>query len=283
MSDNDGNDNAGTNNTAGGSGGPGIAPALHPAGDTAALATVGLKFPPFFRGNPEAWFRMLDAQFSLRNITSEVTRFNHLICQLPEDVASVLLTADTQPSYTEMKAAVLQMLQKSQQDKINELLDVADLGGDKPSVFIKRLNAKMSQCGLHQNPDMIKATLLRCLPPELRVQLSGFQDQSPEHLASIADSMLAIHQSSGARIGAVQKEFPTRYQSQSSSVAPFRPGQRPVICRAHLYYGARARTCRRWCQFPRQQGSHQPRLLGPNERTPLQSRSNSPERQHPLN
>uniref|UniRef100_A0A1I8FST1 Fibrinogen C-terminal domain-containing protein n=1 Tax=Macrostomum lignano TaxID=282301 RepID=A0A1I8FST1_9PLAT len=168
--------------------------------DPPAVAAVALKVPPFFRGNPDAWFRMLDAQFDLRNITSEVTRFNHLICHLPEDIAAVLLSVTLRLQYTALKQAVLKMLQKSQQERINEVMSVSDLGGDKPSIFIQRLQAKMAQCNIKENPDMVKATLLRCLRQSYAFHLSGFQDEDPARLASIADSMLAIQQSSGHRV-----------------------------------------------------------------------------------
>jgi hypothetical protein len=132
----------------------------------------------------------------------------------------------------------------------------------------------MAQCGIQENPDMVKATLLRCLPAELRLHLSGFQDQTPQQ------------QSTGHRVNAIQRtagvppKSPQRQESKpTSTLEPFHPGQRPVICRGHLYYGARTRTCRRWCQFPRNSNGPQPRILGPTERTPAQSRASSPERQ----
>lgn len=256
--------------------------AAPPNDDANALFTVGIKAPPFYRNNPDAWFLMLESQFALRRITAEETRFHHLVSHLPEDIASVLLSANTPLNYTELKKAITEMLQKSQQEKINDLLNVTDLGGDKPSVFVRRLSSKMAQCGLQASPDMIKATLLRCLPAELRLALSGFQDQTPEHLATIADSMLAI-QSASARVNAAvnQAYNPEQHKAPppaARQTAPFKPGQRPVICRAHLYYGPRARTCRHWCQFPRTADRPRPKMLGPNDRTPAQSRSGSPVR-----
>ena len=244
---------------------------------------VNIKAPPFFRNNPDAWFCMLESQFTLRRISSEETRFHHLLCLLPEDIISVLLSADTLPNYSALKAAVINMVQRSKQERLQELLNVADLEGDRPSVFVRRLASKMCQCGIHPDANMIKATLLRCLPTDVQVALSGFHDQTPEHLASIADSMMAIRISNASVNAAGSNVTEPRQQSQfshaqcaehprqMSSPAPFKPGQRPVICRAHIYYGARARTCRRWCQFPRSAKSEQPRTLPAGERTPHQS------------
>ena len=33
-------------------------------------------------------------------------------------------------------------------------------------------------------------------------------------------------------------------------LTPYHAGQRQQVCRSHLFYGARARTCKPWCQWP---------------------------------
>uniref|UniRef100_A0A1I8IFH7 Integrase catalytic domain-containing protein n=1 Tax=Macrostomum lignano TaxID=282301 RepID=A0A1I8IFH7_9PLAT len=229
-----------------------------------AVAAVSVKAPPFYRNNPDAWFQTLESQFKLARITSEETKYHHLVSNLPEDVASVLLSSETPANYTLLKTSVCNMMQKSKQEKINELLATSDLGGDKPSIFLQRLTAKMSQCGIQPAscPDMVKATLLRCLPSEFRLALSGFQEQTPAQLASIADSMFAVQNSFG-RVNAAQPEliaavpakptgdFNKARKTRSNGMKPFKAGQRPVICRAHIFYGQQARTCRHWCQFPK--------------------------------
>jgi hypothetical protein len=262
------------------------------AAGESSVSAVAVKVPPLYRNNPDAWFRTLESQFHLARITSGETKFHYLVAHLPEDLSAVLLSADTPADYESLKEDIKGIAEKSRQEKITEILAVSDLGGDKPSVFLRRLHAKMAQCGLSACPDMLKATLMRCLPSELRIALSGFQNQTPEQIAEIADSMLSIRATSNP-INAVQQpqsqQAPRdseqrRHQQQrpSNSVAPFRPGQRNVICRAHIYYGLQARTCRRWCQFPKQPG-HQPRTLSNKESTPVQSRSSSPVHRQPSN
>lgn len=255
-----------------------------------SVSAVSVKVPPLYRNNPEAWFRTLESQFHLARITSEETKYHYLVAHLPEDISSMLITAATPRLYEPLKAAIAGMLQKSQQEKINEILATSDLGGDKPSIFVKKLNAKMSECGMASCPDMLKATLIRCLPSELRIALSGFQKETPEKLAEIADFMISYHNTAGS-VSAVQPQMSPMYQARlkeepqhrqlqpPSSLAPFKPGQRPVVCRAHVYYGVRARTCRPWCRFPSAPGVRRPRILGNHETTPAQSRAGSPTRQ----
>lgn len=52
---------------------------------------------------------------------------------------------------------------------------------------------------------------------------------------------------------------------------PFRSGQKPQVCRAHLYYSQAARTCRSWCQWPHKPSGLQ--VLPPSRPS---SRSSSP-------
>ena len=54
---------------------------------------------------------------------------------------------------------------------------------------------------------------------------------------------------------------------------PYSANQRPVVCRAHLYYGPKARTCKPWCRWPSKDGCN----ILPN------SRPASPSRQPDLN
>jgi len=39
----------------------------------AILAMVGLKLPDFWHSNPTGWFRSIEAQFALRNVTADGT------------------------------------------------------------------------------------------------------------------------------------------------------------------------------------------------------------------
>lgn len=70
-----------------------------------------------------------------------------------------------------------------------------------------------------------------------------------------------------------------RPQSPSSSHSrdhkgymPYSEGQRPKICRAHIYFAAQARSCTSWCQWP---GDKPKRIFSRNS-SPASSRASSP-------
>jgi hypothetical protein len=48
----------------------------------AAISRAALRPPPFWPDRPALWFAQAEAQFELAAITSERTKFNHMISQL---------------------------------------------------------------------------------------------------------------------------------------------------------------------------------------------------------
>ncbi len=256
---------------------------------TFSVHRVAVKVPPFYRRNVSAWFRTLESQLKLGRITSSDTKFHHLVSHLPEDIAALLLSDKTPENYELLKEEVLRAVEKTKQEKINDLFDITDIGDERPSIFVRKLVSKMEQCGLNANDDEITQKLLRCLPPNVATPLRAFQDLPPKRVAAIADSMVinyspqpTVNAVSNAHRGArpgPTSNFKSRGASEEQmpqGIAPFHPGQRPRICRAHIYYGFKARTCRTFCQFPK--GLRNPRLLNDLEKTPPQSRSQSRDR-----
>jgi len=52
------------------------------AADTTITANVGrvsVRAPPFWEGDPNIWFAKIEAQFALGGITSDTTKYNHII------------------------------------------------------------------------------------------------------------------------------------------------------------------------------------------------------------
>ena len=47
-------------------------------------SAASVKMPPFWQAAPEAWFGVAEAQFELRHVVDEKTRYYHVLAALPE-------------------------------------------------------------------------------------------------------------------------------------------------------------------------------------------------------
>ena len=101
---------------------------------TETVSHIAVKAPPFYRKSPETWFRRLEAQFSLANITRQETKFNHVLAVLPEDIACEI-EADIS-TYDQLKAAVTNNLTANRHVLIEEALSKMELGDKRPSQLV---------------------------------------------------------------------------------------------------------------------------------------------------
>ena len=119
------------------------------SGDSTNNAQVGritIKPPTFYRSNPQVWFRQLEPQFALANITSSQPKFHHVMGALPEDVA-INLPLDV-TSYESLKEQIIGIYQKSRKELLEEALGSISLDGQKPSVCFLRIKRKLEDCHL---------------------------------------------------------------------------------------------------------------------------------------
>jgi hypothetical protein len=272
------------------------------------LSAVALKVPPFYTGNPAVWFIQLEAQFGLANIKASTTKYHHVVSKLPEEVAvNVLTGADMGSNYAVLKQRILSIYQKSRSVLMQEILDQnLSLGGQKPSVFVIKLMQKFRDCGVVPDDELVKLRLLHCLPVTVRLALSAHLGECKvTELAAKADEMMNFVGDAvcsfvgGTSSGFTGQPVPVAAATVPEAavafvgdadigVRPFRPGQRPVVCRSHLYFGMAATSCQPWCVWPKQRDRFSPSLerggrgggyaSGSGMRSPSRRRGDSPAR-----
>lgn len=243
---------------------------------SSAIAHVSIKPPPFYRKSPETWFRQLESQFALANVTAPRTQFHHALAALPEEIA-----CDIDPDltlYDELKESVLTFLRANRFQLIEEALASVQLNDRRPAQFVTDIKRRFAEVGLKADDAVIKSRLLSALPSTIRSALVAHEDSDLEKFAKIADSMLAVTATDlPSMVCGVQRRYPASQshasnESRNFAPRPFHPNQRPRVCNAHIYYGAQARTCRPWCQWPKKDIP----VLRDDTRTPQQSRPSSP-------
>ncbi len=166
-------------------------------------------------------------------------------------------------------------VERTKPELFNHLLDSVPVG--KPSQYIKDMRRTADSLKLTDCDDLLKHRLISSQPAEVApVLMSQAANLTASQLGEFADQMLTLRPRT---VCAAAPSPPSPRRSESAfpplrrhvGLSPFRPSQRQVICRAHIFYGSRARSCRPWCQWP----GHKPAVQSS---TPQRSRAPSPDR-----
>ena len=240
---------------------------------TSEAGLVAIKAPPFLETETKAWFVILESQFHLRQITTEETKFYYTIASLPPEVISQIPEeVITSSSYSDVKAEIIRIHERTRPELFEKLISTTKLTG-RPSTFLQEISKTASKVGV--NDDLVRHKFIQSLPPAVAPAIAAQKDLSLVQLGKLADELLPLMENQCFNISR-----PTSSRTPStpcpSSVRPFYRDQRPAICRAQIYFGSQARSCRKWCKWPNKSNS---RIL-PDSRpgSPSTSRPSSPQR-----
>ena len=244
--------------------------------------------PVFYRSNPGVWFRQMESQFVLAGITNDETEFHHIFAAIPEDAAINLPMGID--NYRNIKDHICGILQKSKQEMIEEALGMISLDGQKPPFCLMRIQRKLAECNLTLDDDVIKHRLMPAMPISVKSALSAHLELPAEQFAKLADTIYSYSNTVVAKcppnvFAASTQQMPTRplynqhstknnqsvNQSKSNrsienTHRPFTAGERAKICRYHIYFAEKAKSCKPWYQWQGQK----PKSIEPT------SRANSP-------
>ncbi|KAM7288740.1 hypothetical protein ISCGN_028924 [Ixodes scapularis] len=109
------------------------------------FSAAQLRLPGFWAKNPRAWFSQVEAQFHLRRITRQESRYYHVVSALPPEVADeldhVLALPPAENAYEHIKETILFRKTASEASRVQQLLTTEELGDRQPS----QLNHRMRQ------------------------------------------------------------------------------------------------------------------------------------------
>ena len=257
-------------------------PAAAAAAAAPSIGSVAIRPAEFSEAHAAGWFAILEAQFNLANVSSSRTKFFHALSALPAPVVSRLSpTIIAEADYTDLKEAVLVFVEKSKPELFNSLTATHKIMG-RPSTFLQDLRNTADKVGV--GDDFVRHRFLQSVPASISPVLTAQTTLNLDQLGVLADELTSMslsnqhtwttndvnhisgdrYESSDTR-GQYPGHRPTyhhqprkdRYETNRSGdrarigVLPYHEHQKPKVCRAHLYYGPAARTCRPWCTWPK--------------------------------
>ncbi|XP_076286385.1 uncharacterized protein LOC143212019 [Lasioglossum baleicum] len=228
---------------------------------------------------PELWFANLDAQFALRGITQEDTKYYHVVAQLDSksatEVEDIMLNPPDKNRYQALKQALIERLSVSKQRKMKQLLEHEEKGDRTPSQFLRHMR---SLAGGKVPDEFIKTLWISRLPVSMQSVLATQDGVELDKMAVLADRVgeVATAQSqpipAASNVAAVgdinalveqiaemvtsKLEDRGRRRSRSASGGRYRESsrgrsqERPKgVCWYHWRFKERATKCTRPCSY----------------------------------
>lgn len=251
-----------------------------------AMRAAALKMPAFMKAHPESWFLQAETLFQGHKITSDATKFMHVVSALDGDtmvaLSDVIRTAPTTGKYEHLKKHILARYADSEEKQLQRLLTGLHLGDEKPSALLARMRTLATN---KMSDDILKVHWADQLPSNIRPFLKVIKSASIDDLASLADSLMegqasticatnmrATQPAITSRVDAELAEMRglitalqamvttlmTQGQQNRSRSRSKRPHQRqqsqqrqanPAWCYYHQRWGAAAQKCRQPCSY----------------------------------
>lgn len=224
---------------------------------------VSLRLPTLWTSNVTAWFRHIETQFQLRNITRDRTKFNHVMASLDEKtfdrINDLLDVVPDDGAYEFLKAEIIERYDVSEEERIEMLLDMPP-SDRRPS---EQLQYMRSIFRPKKDDVWFRVVFWRSLPREISAIFAHDKTVSLDVLARRADKYHARPPSSNVSSVARQPPFARaeREPDTTAVAAVARQQSRPNVrrddrkkddgtaCYYHAMFGSKAQKCRSPCSF----------------------------------
>ena len=208
---------------------------------------VSLKLPTFWTSQPEVWFAQAEAQFNLRGITAEDTKYFYVLAALDQQTATRLLDLISRPpvdnKYKTLKDRLISTFGLSKHERASRLLHFRPLGDSKPSTLMDEMLALL---GDHLPCLLFEQLFLERLPEDIRIQLVDSKIDDYRQLAKRADALWSSRDMEYST-NAVQRRPPAGRKQTKPKAPVLSPDNR--LCYYHRTFGEAARQCRQPCTW----------------------------------
>ena len=107
------------------------------------IDAISIKLPTFRPAQPQIWFTQAEAQFHLRNIKTDETKYYHVLSSLDQDtiqrVSDLVTNPPAKEKYTALKNRLLQTFGLSKAERAARILNIPGLGDRKPSQLLDEM------------------------------------------------------------------------------------------------------------------------------------------------
>ena len=181
------------------------------------VAAVAVKLPEFWKTDPLMWFAQAEAQFALAGVTSDQTKYYHIISKVDQTVlrhiSDIVANPPEDNKYPAVKAKLIASFELSAEEKFEKLLNSCDLGDARPSHLLAKMRDLATN--LNVNDGLMRMLFLQRLPVNLRTVLAVSTNKLDE-VAAMADKMLDV---SGPQVAATQQAASTNVQDLEAQIA----------------------------------------------------------------
>lgn len=233
-------------------------PATNSAGASApspAVFAATVKLPEFWQHDPEPWFQHVEAQFHLRGITSDDTKYYHVVAALDSSstrrVMGLLRDPPLANKYGSLKDQLLRLYQLSDTERAERLLSLNGLGDSKPTELMENMLALL---GSGDTSFLFIQLFLRQLPPSVRTALASsplVRTKDYRGIAEEADRILLA--SRQYRVQALVPGEPRGLLEDvvTGTLAAVTASRREEsgLCFYHRRFGTKAKRCIPPCSF----------------------------------
>jgi ElaB/YqjD/DUF883 family membrane-anchored ribosome-binding protein len=261
-------------------------------------AVTALKIPPFWPQDPEVWFATVEAQFSIKKITSDRTKFDYLVGALQPEVATevrdILLNPPGTDKYGGLKTAIINRTTASQQKRIQQLLLAEELGDRTPTQLLRQMR-QLAGTDAAVTDEILRTLWMQRLPTNVQMVIASQQTLTLDKLAELADKIMEVAQpvvrskseQSNQEVNLLRQEIEVlrrqlQQKSDGSSSRVRNRSQSPAhgrrsasrdrqytskdgpVCWYHVKFGKRAQKCKQPCDFPATSGTE---IISGNEKT----------------
>jgi hypothetical protein len=152
-----------------------------------------LRMPEFNASDPEMWFAVVEAYFSKARVMDEQQRYLDVVSSLPpryaSEVRDIIMRPLDNDSYATLKRELIKRLCSTQEKKTRKLLENVVMEDEKPSQYLRRLQAP---AGSAVPTDLLRTLWMRGLPEKLKPTMATQTGKTLSDMAEVANSVFSL-------------------------------------------------------------------------------------------